>query len=442
MEIKVETLEDGRAKITVTVAAKDVDARIAKQYRDIARRNNFPGFRKGKAPRAVIDNVYGGREAIRAMVTEDMVNDLYPAALDDSGVMPLGQPSFDDGAMAPCVDGADYEFSFTVSQKPAFELDSYEPVEIKMLAEGATEAEIDEQVDTLTSYYVKWEDARANTKVKKDSRIEVKIEAADAEGNDIESLSSDSRTYVMGSGLLPEAFDAEILGLKKGETKEFSIDVDAEDPGALLSGVAGQTVSVKAEIVAVKKEVKPEVTDEWVKDTLGFADVAELRSKVADQIIAQKADILPRMKEERCLEVLRGRLQGEAEEALCEETETSLLQDFFTQLQRQGMSFDAYLNQTGMTSDEFRDDLKQQAKDVANEELAVEAWARHYEIAATAEDLEEEFAAAGIENVEATIKEWRENGRLHLVREAVVRRKAIEAVMEGAVVTEEDGSEE
>lgn len=440
MEIKVETLEDGRAKITVMVEAKDVNARIAKQYRDIARRNNFPGFRKGKAPRAVIDSVYG-KDGIRATVTEDMVNDLYPAALDDSGVMPIGQPDF-GGDVEPCVEGEDYTFSFTTAQKPALELSSYEPVEIEMLAEGASEKEIDEQVDSLTGYYVKWEDARANTKAKKDSRVEIAVAATDAEGNDITSLSSESRTYVMGSGLLPAAFDEQVIGMKKGDEKEISLDVDAEDPGALLSTVAGQTITMKISMIAIKKEVKPEVTDEWVKDTLGFEGVEELRSKVADQIVAQKKDILPRMKEERCLAVLRERLEGGADDSLCEEVEASLLQDFFTQLQRQGMTFDNYLAQQGIDTAQFQEDVKQQSHDVANEELAVEAWARHFEIAATREDIVEEFEAAGMECTDKTIQEWRENGRLHLIREAIMRRKAIEAVMEGAIVTETEGAAE
>lgn len=440
MEIKVDTLEDGRAKITVTVEAKTVTDRVAKKYREIARRNNFPGFRKGKAPRRIIDNVYGVGSVI-AMVTEDMVNDLYPMALDDSGVMPLGQPDF-GGDVEPLVEGEDFVFSFTTAQKPAFELSSYEPVEIEMLAEGASDKEIDEQIDMLTGYYVKWEDARANTKVKKDSRIEMAIEATDAEGKAIESINSESRTYVMGSTLFPAAFDEQLIGLKKGEEKEFELAVDAEEPGALLSMVAGQTIKVKVTLIAVKKEVKPEITDEWVKDTLGFESVEELRNRVSDQIIAQKADILPRMKEERCLEVLRNRLEDTADESLCEEVEASLLQDFFTQLQRQGMTFDNYLAQQGLDTDGFREDVKQQAKDVANEELAVEAWARHFEIVATPEDITEEFEAAGLDgDIQKIIQEWRENGRLHLVREAIVRRKAIEAVMEGAIVTETTDAE-
>ena len=103
-------------------------------------------------------------------------------------------------------------------------------------------------------------------------------------------------------------------------------------------------MAFEVEVKVVKTKELPEVTDEWAKETLGFENVADLRSRIADSIAQQKSDILPRMKENACLAVLAGRLEGEVPQGMAEDAEASLLQDFFQQLQRQNMTFDTYLS--------------------------------------------------------------------------------------------------
>ena len=95
METKVESLEDNRAKITVTVEASEIDARINRAYKEVAKKNSFPGFRKGKAPRAVIDAAFGAGY-VAATVTEDVVNDMMPLAIDGADLFPVGQAQFDE----------------------------------------------------------------------------------------------------------------------------------------------------------------------------------------------------------------------------------------------------------------------------------------------------------------------------------------------------------
>ena len=132
------------------------------------------------------------------------------------------------------------------------------------------------------------------------------------------------------------------------------------------------------------------------------------------------------------------RFEGELPATMVEENETVLLQEFFNQLQRQGMNFDAYLAQTGMTPDQFKSDVKLQAIDEVKQKLALDAWARHYEIEATPEEVSNEFVIAGLEDPKAIEEEWRKSGRLHLIREGIVRSKAMDDVLDKAVVTRVD----
>lgn len=440
VETKVEALEDNRVALTVTVEAKEIDRRIKKAYKEYANRYNFPGFRKGHAPRPVIDNAVGA-ETVRAGVTDDVINEMFPLAVDAENLFPQGQPDFGEPGLVES--GKDYAFTATVAVKPSFELSSYDPVEIKMPPEKATDREIELQIEALTEHYFTYENSPANTKVKAENAVELKMSATDDDGRAIEELDSESRIYTVGSGMLPASFDEAIMGMKKGETKQFKIDNPGKD-ATLTSSLAGKTacISFDVEVLAVKKKVLPELTDEWVKETLGFESVDELRERVTESIEDQKADLLPRLKEDNCLIALVERLEGEPPAVMCEDNETQLLQSFFQQLQARGTTFDKYLKSINLTSDQFKEDVKKQAADQAKQDLALDAWARHFELGATDEEVTEEFAKSGVEDPAALEEEWRAAGRMHLIREGIARQKAAENLISTAIVTEVESDEE
>lgn len=433
METKVEAMEDNRAKVTVTIEAADVDASIKKTYKEFATRYNFPGFRKGRAPRPVIDNMLG-KDAVRAAVTDELVNANYPLAIDASGLYPMGQPAVNADELVEA--GAPYEFTVEFDRVPDYELTSYEPVEIELPSEEVTDAEVDEQIDMFREQLSTLEDASANAKVKADGIVDLAIKATDDAGEDIERLTSDSRVYAMGSGMLPDAFDENLLGLKKGQEASFTIDMPDELP-ILLRALSGKTekIAFEVKVNVVKKRVLPEVTDEWAKEN-NFESVEDLRTRVHDGLKSQKQANMPALKEGACLAKLAERLEGEIPEALCEQQEGQLLQNFFQQLQMQGLSFDMYLAGNNLTTDQFKDDVKKQAVDITRQDLALDAWARHNEYAVTDEDVSAEFAKSGAEDPAALEKEWTANGQLHMVRQGILRSRAAMELMDTAVVTE------
>lgn len=441
METTVEALEGNRAKVTVTIDEKTITDRIKKQYKQVANQYTIPGFRRGKAPRPVLDNVLG-KEYVRAVVTDDLVNESYPAAIDQTGLYPVGQPDFDEENMELVVDGQPYTFDFEVDTKPTPELSNYDPVEIAMPPEGATEDQVDEEIEALLDHYYEIVNAPANTKVKADKYVEMKITATDDDGGEIESITSESTQYGLGSGLYPKTFDDELIGLKKGDTKQFTIDVPSE-PYAMTTSLAGKTTQINfdVEVLAVKKKKLPELTNEWVQEKIGVETVEELRDELREEIETQKKAVLPRLKEERALTALAERLESEIPENIVEEAESTLLQDFFNQLQRQGLTLDAYLQQQGITSDQFRADVKQQAEDMTKQDLALDAFAAHEGITATDEDIRKEFEDAGSSDPERLMDEWRKNGQMYLVRQGVLRQKAAKEILDRAIVTEEEPEE-
>ncbi|MBR2682091.1 MAG: trigger factor family protein, partial [Atopobiaceae bacterium] len=148
--------ENDKVVAQITVTAADVDKAISQTYKDIAHRYNFQGFRRGRAPRPVIDGIVG-REAVYAQATNDLLNELQPQVLNDLDLVPLDQPSFgDDPALVE--QGKDYTIEMTIDVMPAYELDNYDAPSINMPPAEATDAEIDQQIEQLLAYQTTFED--------------------------------------------------------------------------------------------------------------------------------------------------------------------------------------------------------------------------------------------------------------------------------------------
>ena len=435
MKTKVEVLESGATKLTVTIETAEIDARIKKTYKDFGAKYRFPGFRPGHVPRPVIDSNLG-KDAVRSTVTDELLNESFPLAVDENDLNMISQPKFGD-VEGLVEEGKDFTFSAEFEVKPALELSDYSPVHIEVPFKTASEAEIDEQIEALGNYYYDYKNAPANTKVKQENSVEITLVVKDDKGEVMESLGAEDRLYEMGQGLFPAAFDEALLGMKKGETKSITLNV-AENPCMMTSILKDKTeeVTFEIEVKAVKKKVAPEVTDEWVKETLGFADVAELRVRMGESIEQQKGDIIPRIMENNALFALQERLIGEVPAVMAEEAERDLLQNFFTQLQNQGATLDAYLKAQDITADKFKEDVKLQAVDTVKQNLALDAWARHAGIEVSDEEIVEEFKNSGAQDPDALYAEWKAQGRLHIVREGIMRGKALEALLAEADVEE------
>ena len=435
MKTKVEVLESGATKLTVTIEAAEIDARIKKTYKDFGAKYRFPGFRPGHVPRPVIDSNLG-KDAVRSTVTDELLNESFPLAVDENDLNMISQPKFGD-VEGLVEEGKDFTFSAEFEVKPELELSDYSPVHIEVPFKKASEAEIDEQIEALGNYYYDYKNAPANTKVKQENSVEITLVVKDDKGEVMESLGAEDRLYELGQGLFPAAFDEALLGMKKGETKSITLNV-AENPCMMTSILKDKTeeVTFEVEIKAVKKKIAPEVTDEWVKETLGFADVAELRVRMGESIEQQKGDIIPHIMENNALFALQERLIGEVPAVMAEEAERDLLQNFFTQLQNQGATLDAYLKAQDITADKFKEDVKLQAVDTVKQNLALDAWARHAGIEVSDEEIVEEFKNSGAQDPDALYEEWKAQGRLHIVREGIMRGKALEALLAEADVEE------
>jgi trigger factor len=423
--VTAERPESDKVVATITVPAAEVDKVIAKTYKDVARKYNFQGFRKGKAPRPVIDGIVG-RDAILAQATEDIVNDAQPAMLEELDIVPVDRPDYGEEAVC-AVEHEDLVLTATVNVPPTCELDSYDAPAINMPPENATEAEIEQQLEQLLSYYVTYEDETEERAVAEGDVVV--LDVVNKEG--APELEGTDRQFGLSNAYLPEDFVAGIVGMNKGEEKEIS--------WKQTHGDHEHDYVVVVTLKGIKKAVTPELDDEFAKKSFGFETVAELRDAVKEEIENDKKTSLPNLKEDRVVEEIGKHLTlEEVPEAYQNQVFSELANEFLGQLGRQGMNLDMYLAARQIKSEDFLNDLREQAAERARQSLALDALARKLDFEATEDDVKAEFDRAGVEDVAKSIKEFTESGQMPAIRESIRRTKAVKWLVENATVTEVD----
>ncbi len=426
MKITVTAAEpkDNKLEATLTVAAADVDAAIKKAYKDIANKYRFQGFRKGKAPRPVIDGLVG-KDNVLAEASEDVLNEATPLMLDELDIVPVGQPTYGDEPVLVS-EGSDYVVTATISLRPDCELESYDAPEINMPPAEVTEAEVAEQLETLVNYHATYEDAGDDFAASEGDMLTLDIENVE----NGEDLAGTDRPFMIGSSTVPAAFNDAIKGMKVGETKDVEISIEGDEP---------KTVKVKVTLKSAKKQVVPELDDELAKKGFGYDTVDALKDALKEEIAEDKKAQLPNIKETRVIEKLAESLKlDELPEDYVKQIFDEIAQDFLGQLQRQGLTLDAWLSARRIQINDFLEDLNAQAAERARQSLALDALAKKLGLEATEEDVRKEFEDACVKDVDASMKEFKDAGRMPAVRETVKRSKAVNWLVENAKVTEVD----
>ena len=421
MNITASDVQDAKLTATVTIPAADVDAAIKKAYKDAANKYRFPGFRAGRAPRPVIDNMLG-KEATLAQATNDILAANEPAVLNELDIVPLKEGDYKELDLLK--DHEDYTYTVTFSLRQSVELNSYEPVEIEMPPAEVTEGEIDAQIEMLMGYHATFEEV--DRPVQNDDYVTAAVK--DVKG--ATRFAGENRMFVVGSENFPTEVNEGLVGMKKDESKEISWTLMGED---------AEEITIEVTINNVKERKLPELTDEFVKENFGFDTIAAMREGVKEELEGDKTSKLPGLKENRAVAALSERLELEKVDADYEQSVFSELgQTFLQNLSSRGMTLDVWLQASGLTSEAFIADLHRQANDVARESLALDALARHLEIEVTAEDVDKEFVDAGIEDVEASKAQFVADGRMPAVRDSIRRSKVVDWLVENAKVTEVD----
>jgi trigger factor len=428
----VERLEGTTIKLTVTVPAADVNASISEAYGTLGAKLRIPGFRKGKAPRPVVDN-YVGREYVLAEATEGLVNDWYPRAVDAENLRPIESPELDE--LDTVQPDTDYTFSLEVELRPELELESYEDITVEVPRREVNDADIDAALDEIRERFASLQPVE-DRGIQTDDFVLLSF-VGYVDGETYEGNVVDKYLYEMGRGLMPPEFDEGVIGLETGaETRiEFTIPETSSNEDYI-----GKQAQFDVTIHEIKAKVLPPVDDAFAGE-MGFESVDLMRTDMRSRLDLQRLMAYNQAKEKAAREALAARTPGDLPEPMIKGRMKSLETDFNTRLQNQGLTLESYANLTGLTRETFEAELASDADLQVREDLALEALFRKLGYEVTEEDLNtelEEIATASKITVDEARDKWKSMGLMAVIAEGVMHRRAVAWLMENVKTVEID----
>ncbi len=434
MQTSIERLDEGRATITVTVPAEDVDAAISAAYAAIGAKLRIPGFRPGKAPRPVIDT-HVGREAVLADAQDDVVSDSYGRAVSQLDVRTIGRP--DVGELDMIEPGKDFTYTAEVQLRPELALSDAAGFSVVVPSKSASDREVDAQIEHTRERFATLESVEAPVG-ENDFALISFVGTVDGEPYDGNTV--DKYLYELGRGMMPPEFDSALIGVGPGGSAVAEFDIPDTSSNEEF---VGKKARFEIEVHEVKAKVLPELDDEFAMSAGGFDTIDEYRADVREKLDSAKMAAHGREVESAVLTELVSRLEGDVPQEMIDSRANSMAREFFESLEERGLSATEYMQVTGLTPDRLEADLREQADRRVREELALEALFAAHGLEVSDEDLRDavrEIAGGDVKAAEELNADLARNGALPLVKEQVIHRRALKWLMDNAEVTEEEQS--
>ena len=377
----VEKKEKNQVVLSITVEADVFEAACEKSYRKNAHSINIQGFRKGKAPRKIIEKLYGP-EIFYDDAMNACIPDAYEAAVEEAGLKVVSQPSITD------VDVKDGEFVFTavVYVKPEVSVKDYKGIEAEKDEAVVTAEEVEAELTRMQDRNAR--QVSVEREAKKGDIVNLDFEGF-VDGVAFEGGKGEKFDLELGSGMFIPGFEEQLESKKAGD----ECDVDVVFPETYQEKtLAGKPAVFKCRINEVKENQKPALDDEFAKDVSEFDTLADLKADIEKKQQESKTASADNAFQERVMDKVIENLEADIPEAMVETQLDRVAEDFSYRLAMQGMEFESYLKMTGMTKEQFRQVFKPQALRQVKIRLALEKIAELEGLEVTDEDLNAEFA--------------------------------------------------
>ena len=425
MSVQVEKLENNMAKLTIEVAAEELDKAIEKVYQKQKNSISVPGFRKGKVPRAMVEKMYGA-----AIFYEDAANELIPEAYekayDECGEDIVSSPKID---VIQIEKGKPFIFTAEVALKPEVTLGKYKGVKVDKVEVEVTDAEVDAAIDAERE-----RNARSisvtDRAVKDGDQTVIDFEGF-KDGVAFEGGKSENYPLTIGSGAFIPGFEDQLIGKNIGEEVEVNVTFPEEYQAEEL---AGQPAVFKVTVKEIKEKILPELDDEFAAEVSEFDTLAEYKEDVKKNLIEKREKDVKNAKEDAVIDAIIEDAKMDIPEAMVETTQRQMIQEFAQNIQMQGLSMEQYFQFTGLTAEAMMGQVKPQAEKRIKSRLVLEAVVKAENIVATEEDFDNEIAKmAEMYKMEADkVKESiGEEGKKQLMEDLAVS-KAVEFVVNEA----------
>ena len=425
MSLQVEKMEKNMAKLTIEVSAEDLDKAMEKAYQKQKNRITIPGFRKGKAPRKMIERMYG-----KGVFMEDAVNALVPEhyskALEECDLEIVSQPEFSVTQMEP---GKALIFTADVATKPEVTLGEYKGVEVPKADIAVTDEEVDAEVkkeQEKNSRTITVEDRAAA----KDDIVTIDFEGF-VDGDAFEGGKGTDYPLTLGSNTFIPGFEDQLIGANTGDHVEVNVTFPEEYQAKEL---AGKAAVFQCDVKKIEAKELPELDDDFAKDVSEFDTLAEYRENVKKTLTEKKEKEAETAKENAAIDKAIENAQMDIPELMIQTQCRQMMDDFGRRMQSQGLSMEQYFQFTGMTADKMMEDMKPQALKRIQTRLVLEKIAEVEDIQVTEEETDAEIAKmAEAYKMEADkIKEILGDEQLEQLKKDLAVQKAVTVVAEAA----------
>ena len=429
MSLQVEKLEKNMAKLTIEVSAEDLDKAMEKAYQKQKSRISLPGFRKGKAPRKMIESMYG-----KGVFMEDAVNSLVPQeytkALGECDLEIVSQPEINVTQMEP---GKALIFTADVAVKPEVTLGDYKGVEVPKSEITVTDEEVDAEVK-------KEQDKNARTVAVEDrAAANGDITTIDFEGFvdgvAFEGGKGTDYALTLGSGTFIPGFEDQLVGANTGDHVEVKVTFPEEYQAKEL---AGKEAVFQCDVKKIETKEVPELDDEFAKDVSEFDTLAEYKEDVKKKLTEKKEKEARTAKENAAVDKAIENAQMDIPELMTKTECRQMMDDFSRRMQQQGLSMEQYFQFTGQSMDKMMEDMKPQALKRIQTRLVLEKIAEAEDIQPSEEEITEEIQKmADAYKMEADkIREAIGESGLEQMKKDMAVQKAVTVIADAAVEVE------
>ena len=425
MSLQVEKLEKNMAKLTIEVAAEELEKAIEEAYRKERNRISVPGFRKGKAPRKLIEQMYG-KEVFYEEAANALISQAYEKELENCEESVVSQPRIN---VVQIEAGKPFIFTAEVALKPEVTLGKYKGVKVEAADLEVTEEEIDAEIG-------KERDNSARTvpvegRPVQDGDMTVIDFEGFVDGAAFEGGKGTDYPLTIGSGAFIPGFEEALIGAEIGKETDVNVTFPEDYQAAEL---AGKAAVFKCTVKEIKEKELPALDDEFAAEVSEFDTLAEYREDTKKKIGERKAEAAKSAKEEAVIDAIIEDAQMEIPDAMLETQQRQMVEDFAQRLQMQGLSMEQYMQFTGATPQMMLEQIKPQALRRIQSRRVLEAVAAAEKMEATEEEFEAEVAkmAEGYKMEPDKVKELLGEGGKKQVMEDICVNKAVEFVVENA----------
>lgn len=422
MSLQVEKLEKNMAKLTIEVSAEEFSKAVESAYQKNKGKISVPGFRKGKVPRKMIEQMYG-----KGVFYEDAANEIIPEAyekaLEECEETIVSSPKID---VSQIEEGKPFIFTAEVALKPEVTLGAYKGIEVEKADVTVTDEEIDADLQQQRENNARTVTVEGRPVQDGDTAV-IDYEGF-VDGVAFEGGKGENHNLVIGSHSFIDTFEEQLIGKNAGESCEVNVTFPENYHAPEL---AGKPAVFQVAVKEIKEKQLPELNDEFAGEVSEFETLAEYKEDIRKKLTEKKEEDAKAAKEDAVIQAIIDGAQMEIPGAMVETQQRQLVDDFAQRLQMQGLSIEQYFQFTGMTFDKMMEQMKPQAESRIKSRLVLEAVAAAENIAASEEEYDAEIERmAKMYQLEADkVKDMMgEQGRKQIMEDLAVR-KAVEFVV-------------